>query len=83
MARRSNYDVIADMLRIKGTKTAVMYGANLSYSQAQRYLHLLEAQQLVRVVKRNDGRAEYQATEKGRRFLDLLETVESMTENVA
>ena len=33
--RRSKLQVAADMLRIRGSKTAIMYGANLSYSLNQ------------------------------------------------
>ncbi len=81
--RRSNLEVIADMLRVKGTKTKVMYGASLSYTQTQKYLRLLEDQQLIEVVQRSDGRREYQATDKGRQFVDLLETVTSLTADAA
>ncbi|MBI4337367.1 MAG: hypothetical protein HY683_06025, partial [Chloroflexi bacterium] len=36
--RRSSLQVVADILRIGGTKTRMMYGANLSYAQTQKYL---------------------------------------------
>ena len=42
--RRSNIEIIADMLRVGENgagKTEIMYSANMSYSQIQRYLDYL------------------------------------------
>ncbi|MBI2873230.1 MAG: hypothetical protein HYY00_08605 [Chloroflexi bacterium] len=74
--RRSNLQVIGDILRVLGSKTQVMYGANLSYEQTQRYLNLLISRGLVEVVRTPNGRQRYVATPTGSKFLTLLDSVE-------
>ena len=77
--KRSELDVIADILRIKGSKTAIMYGANLSYAQTQRYLELLhEAGFLQQGPTGKNGRRAYSPTEKGQKLLKLVEIIEEM-----
>jgi predicted transcriptional regulator len=42
VGRRSNIEVIADMLRLgEAGKTEIMYSANMSYFQLQKYLAFL------------------------------------------
>ena len=44
---RSDIEVIANILRIRGSQTAVMYGANLSFEQTKKYLSLLSSLSLI------------------------------------
>ena len=76
--RRSDLQVAADMLRISGSKTAIMYGANLSYTQTQRYLSLLVDIGLIEAVDGRNGRQQYGPTQRGQIFLALLERLEEL-----
>ena len=76
--RRSDLQVIADMLRTRGTKTAIMYGANLSYIQTEKYLGLLVVIGLIEVADGRHGRQQYSPTLKGEEFLSLLERLEEL-----
>ena len=76
--RRSSLAVAADILRINGSKTAIMYGGNLSYAQTQRYLRALMEQGLLEIVDVGTGRNAYQATDKGRKFLLLIDDLEDL-----
>lgn len=75
--RRSDLEVVADILRIKGSKTAIMYGANLSYAQTQEYLRLLAERGFIEVTDQGKRR-HYCATAKGMKLLELLHTLEEM-----
>ena len=50
-------------------KTHIMYKANLSHRQLERYLAFLEENGLVEKTTDSDGTRMYQATEKGIMFL--------------
>jgi len=76
--RRSTLNVAADILRIGGSKTAIMYGGNLSYTQTKRYLGALTEQGLLEMVDTSNGRQEYHSTDKGRKFLHLVDTLEEL-----
>ena len=76
--RRSDVEVIADMLRIRGSKTAIMYGANLSYTQIQKYLGLLTERKFIESVDKEKGRRHYRPTQRGRELLDLIEQLEEL-----
>ena len=77
--RRSKLDVIADILRLKGPRTAIMCGANLSYAQIQEYLVVLrEAGFLWESPSGKNGRHAHTPTEKGRDLLELLGMIENM-----
>ena len=76
--RRSDLQVAADMLRIRGSKTAIMYGANLSYTQTQKYLSLLVDIGLIEAVDGRNGRQQYGPTQRGHKFLALLERLEEL-----
>lgn len=76
--RRSTLNVAADILRINGSKTAIMYGGNLSYTQTKRYLRALTEQGLLESVDTSKGRHEYRSTDKGRKFLELVDTLEDL-----
>ena len=76
--RRADLQVVADMLRIRGTQTAIMYGANLSHIQTQKYLSLLVDIGLFEVADGIHGRQQYGPTLKGQEFLSLLEQLEEL-----
>lgn len=76
---RSRQDIVADILELlkePTVKTRVMYGANLSYSQLQYYIELLEAGGLIQ----NIGYNKWVSTERGRRLLELYKEAEVMLE---
>ncbi|MBI4311963.1 MAG: hypothetical protein HY681_09285 [Chloroflexi bacterium] len=75
--RRSSLQVIASILKIRGTKTAMMYGAVLSYAQTQKYLALLLARGLLQATENGNGKTVYEASEKGKKLLALIETLET------
>ena len=74
--RRSNIEVIADILRLEEAgKTEIMYSANMSYRQLQKYLDFLVAEEFMeRRVVPNPG-VKYLITKKGRTLLDSIETM--------
>ncbi len=76
--RRSNIEIIADILRIGEDgvgKTEIMYGANMSYYQLQKYLNfLLERGFICRLMTEN-SHFNYRLTEKGSRLLKSIDNV--------
>ena len=74
--RRSDLQVVADILRIRGSKTAIMYGANLSYAQTQKYLHQLAELAFIECSNGSKGRREYHSTPKGRKLVEMVENLE-------
>jgi len=79
--RRSNIEVIADMLRLgEAGKTEIMYSANMSYSQLQKYLKFLLRLGLIDKVTIGNPIVTYRVTKKGLRLLRsidyILETLE-------
>jgi predicted transcriptional regulator len=76
--RRSSVEVIADILRLgQAGKTEIMYSANMSYFQLQKYLsYLLKLGLIDKVVVENPA-VTYRVTEKG---LDLLKSIEGVLE---
>ncbi|MFC1957981.1 winged helix-turn-helix domain-containing protein [Chloroflexota bacterium] len=78
--RRSNVEIIADMLRVGANgagKTEIMYSSNMSYSQIQKYLGFLISQGFITKVKVGNPSVTYQVTATG---LKLLKSIESVTE---
>ena len=76
--RRSTLDVAADILRINGSKTAIMYGGNLSYAQTQKYLRILTEQGFLELDDRGVRNRKYHSTEKGRKFLELIDSLQNL-----
>ena len=76
--RRSDVQVVADILRIRGSKTAVMYGANLNYKQTKEYLRLLSNLSLIGTDRGADARPQYGPTAKGKKFLQLVKRMEAL-----
>ncbi len=84
--RRSNIEVIADMLRLgEAGKTEIMYSANMSYQQLQKYLKFLLELKLIDKVTVGNPIVTYRITEKGLRLLrsidSILETLEIKKED--
>jgi len=83
--RRSNIEVIADMLRLgEAGKTEIMYSANMSYRQLQKYLKFLLQLKLIDKVTVGNPVVTYRITKKGLRLLrsidNILEILESREE---
>ena len=79
--RRSNIEIIADMLRIGENgagKTKIMYSANMSYSQIQKYLGFLMEQGFIDKVEVDNPVVTYQLTEKGSKLLRLIDNLIEM-----
>jgi predicted transcriptional regulator len=73
--RRSDIKIIADMLRVgeKGAgKTEIMYTANMSYSQIQKYLEYLVNQGFIHKVDLDKTMVAYQVTDSGLKAIDSL-----------
>ena len=70
--RRSNIEIIADMLKIGENgagKTEIMYSANMSYAQIQKYLGFLVSHGFINKVKVGNPSVTYQVTDKGGELL--------------
>lgn len=74
--RRSSIEIIADILRLgEAGKTEIMYSANMSFFQLQKYLkYLLEIGLIDRVTVGNPT-VTYRVTQKG---LKLLRNIDSI-----
>lgn len=82
--RRSNIEIIADMLRVGENgagKTEIMYSANMSYSQIQKYLDYLVNQGFICKVNLDKTMVAYQVTESGLRLLKAIDTLIDMLES--
>lgn len=76
--RRSSIEVIADMLRLgEAGKTEIMYSANMSYFQLQKYLKFLLELKLIDRVMVGNPVVTYRVTRKG---LKLLKNIDSILE---
>lgn len=76
--RRSNIEIISEMLRIGANgagKTEIMYSANMSYRQIQKYLKFMIAQGLIDKVEVGNPSVAYLVTEKGHGLRQSIETV--------
>jgi predicted transcriptional regulator len=79
--RRSNIEIIADMLRVGESgagKTEIMYSANMSYSQIQKYLEFLVSQGFINKVNMDNTMVAYQVTESGFKLLKTIDTLMEM-----
>ena len=75
---RSDFELIADILRIRGSQTAVMHGAKLGYNQTKEYLRLMSSLSLIDTDGGVDTRPQYGPTAKGKKFLELFERLEAL-----
>ena len=74
--RRSNIQVIADILRLgQAGKTEIMYSANLSYYQLQKYLDFLTEQGFLGRLNSGNPTATYKTTRKGLTLLKRIDGV--------
>ena len=72
-ANRTRFEILAKIVSVAShgaLKTHIMYRANLSHRQLEKYLGFLEKNGLVKqVADENNGNRLYQVTEKGFEFL--------------
>ena len=74
--RRSSMEIIADMLRLgEAGKTEIMYSANMSYFQLQKYLNFLLERGLIDKVKLGNPSVTYRVTKKGLRILRSIDAL--------
>jgi len=76
--RRSNIEIIADMLRVGENgagKTEIMYSANMSYTQIQKYLGFLLSHGFINKVKVGNPAVTYQVTDKGGELLKNISCI--------
>jgi len=75
-SRRSSMEVIADILRLGDAgKTEIMYSANLSFRQLQKYLsYLVQEGFLEQRIVPNPG-VKYRVTPRGAQLLNSIDTV--------
>ena len=76
--RRSHIEIIAEMLTIGENgagKTEIMYSANMSYSQIQKYLGFLMSQGFIDKVKVGNPAVTYQVTDSGLKLLNSINCV--------
>ncbi len=81
--RRSNIEIIADMLRVGENgagKTEIMYTANMSYHQIQKYLNYLVNQGFIHKVNIDNTMVAYQVTDSGFKLLKAIDTLLNMLE---
>ena len=79
--RRSNIQIIADMLRLgEAGKTEIMYSANMSYFQLQKYLRYLLDLKLIDEVHLGNPSVSYRVTEKGFRLLKNIDGIREILE---
>jgi predicted transcriptional regulator len=81
--RRSSIEIIADMLRVGENgagKTEIMYTANMSYSQIQKYLEYLVNQGFIIKVNIDHTMVAYQVTQTGLKLLKAIDTLMVMLE---
>jgi predicted transcriptional regulator len=81
--RRSNIEIIADMLRVGENgagKTEIMYTANMSYHQIQKYLNYLVNQGFIYKVNVDNTMVAYRVTDSGFKLLKAIDTLMSMLE---
>ncbi len=79
--RRSNIEIIADMLRLgEAGKTEIMYSANMSYFQLQKYLGFLLQLGLIDKVAVGNPIVTYRVTKKGLRLLRNIDSILEMLE---
>lgn len=79
--RRSDVEIIADMLEVGENgagKTEIMYSANMSYRQIQKYLGFLVANGFIDQMKMGNPSVTYQITDSGLRLLQLINSIKEM-----
>ena len=76
---RSRFEILSNILKVaasnKASKTRLMYGAYLSYTQIEEYLGFILQQGLISQVSDTNL---YQLTEKGMQYLNLSEEISQL-----
>ena len=81
--RRSNIEIIADMLKVGENgagKTEIMYSANMSYAQIQKYLGFLLSHEFINRVEVGNPVVTYQVTDKGEELLKNIDGIMEILE---
>jgi len=79
--RRSDIEIIADMLEVGENgagKTEIMYSANMSYRQIQKYLGFLVGHGFIDQMKMGNPSVTYQITDSGLKLLQLINNIKEM-----
>ena len=79
--RRSDIEIIADMLRVGENgagKTEIMYSANMSYRQIQKYLGFLMSHGFIDRMKMGNPSVTYQVTDSGLKLMQLISNIKEM-----
>ncbi len=77
--RRSNIEVMADILKLgEAGKTEIMYSANMSYRQLQRYLEFLTQRGFVEIIKVGNPVTTYKVNRRGLRLLKSIDNLLEM-----
>lgn len=80
-SRRSDIEIIAEMLKIGENgagKTEIMYNANMSYYQIQKYLGYLLNEGFIDKMQIGNPCVAYRVTEKGLKLLHLISNLEEL-----
>jgi predicted transcriptional regulator len=83
--RRDKIVILADILEITrdgAKKTKIMYGANLSFVQVEKYITFMRTIHLIQIRTEHHGKA-YWTTEKGMTFLREFRRISVLLENKA
>jgi predicted transcriptional regulator len=73
---RSSIEIIADILRLgEAGKTEIMYSANMSFFQLQKYLNFLLQLELIDKVHVGNPVVTYRVTKKGLRLLQSIDSI--------
>ncbi len=74
--RRNSLEIMADMLRLgEAGKTEIMYSANMSYFQLQKYLSFLLERNLIGKVTLGNPSVTYRVTKKGLKILRSIDAI--------
>jgi predicted transcriptional regulator len=79
--RRSDIEIIADMLEVGENgagKTEIMYSANMSYRQIQKYLGFLISQGFIDRIRMGNPSVTYRVTDSGLKLLELINSVKEI-----
>ena len=77
--RRSDIEIIGEILRLgRAGKTEIMYKAELSYFQLEKYLDFLTERGLLERVNHHKRKTYYQPTSKGRELLGHIDSTLAM-----
>lgn len=78
--RRTSVEIIADMLRVGENgagKTEIMYSANMSYNQNEKYMDYLISEGFLDKINLGNSVVAYKVSDSG---LKLLKTIDTLME---